>query len=243
MAKIDRLGYDSWAEFKHDIVAHLFVTDTFQRDRYLFRGVRSSEWRLVPSFDRLFSHVHAKERLAKFSTMMAAFRKECEAHDVVPSVLTSETMLMALGQHSGLPTRLLDWSDSPYIAAFFAYCDAIASSEEEEMVAVWVLHLENEVWSEELGVQILTVPSIANLRMRNQGGKFTLSRTPFVSLEDHVESSQTSEVALTQITLPAWEAGRALADLDIMGINYSRLFPDLGGAAAATKMRILLGDL
>jgi hypothetical protein len=191
--------------------------------------------------------MHAKERLAKFNAMMASFRKECEAHDVVPSVLTSETMLMALGQHFGLPTRLLDWSDSPYIAAFFAYCDAIVSSEEEEMeeqmVAVWVLHLEHEVWSEELGVQILTVPSIANLRMRNQGGKFTLSRTPFVSLEDYVESSQSSEVALTQITLPAWEAGRALADLDIMGINYGRLFPDLGGAAAATKMRTILDDL
>ena len=54
---------------------------------------------------------------------------------------------------------------------------------------ICVLHLDNPVWSREMGVEIVTTPALDNIRLRNQGGKFTLSRTPFATLEEYVERS------------------------------------------------------
>jgi hypothetical protein len=44
--------------------------------------------------------------------------------------------LMALAQHYGVPTRLLDWTRNPFIAAYFA---AIGAHESAEKICVWAL--------------------------------------------------------------------------------------------------------
>ena len=69
--------------------------------------------------------------------------------------------------------------------------------------------------------------------------KFTLSRTPFASLEEYVEQFAT-DPALTKVVLPASEAVPALPDLDSMGINNYHLFPDFTGLADRATMRLLL---
>jgi hypothetical protein len=98
----------------------------------------------------------------------------------VADSVVHDQKLWALGQHNGLPTRLLDWTTSPYVAAFFAFHDWVSQLPEEfSHVAIWALHLENPVWSKEMGVEIVTPPALENIRLRNQSGKFTLSRTPF----------------------------------------------------------------
>ena len=88
-------------------------------------------------------------------------------------------------------------------------------------------------------MEIVTPPVLENIRLRNQGGKFTLSRTPFGTLEEYVDKSAT-DLALTKVVLPAGEAERALPDLDSMGINTYHLFPDPTGLAGMATMRRLL---
>ena len=90
-----------------------------------------------------------------------------------------------------------------------------------------------------MGVEIVTAPTLENIRLRNQSGKFTLSRTPFASLEEYVEQFAT-DPALTKVVLPASEAVPALPDLDSMGINNYHLFPDFTGLANRATMRLLL---
>lgn len=105
-----------------------------------------------------------------------------------------------------------------------------------------MLHRNAPLWTGHTGVELLAPPSIGNIRIRNQAGRFTLARTPFASLEEYVERADFDGVGLTKIVVPAREAARSLSDLAMMGLTPARMFPDLIGAAAAAEMRVRLED-
>ena len=234
------IQYGRWNEFKRDLFAELFEAERFQPDRYLFRGAGDANWALASSFDRRFAGVPLDRRMALWELVIGEFQRGCVEQGVPGTVVDEDRKLWALGQHHGLPTRLLDWTTSPYVAAFFAFRDHVLHRLPGfDHVAVWVLHLENPVWSRERGVEIVSAPALDNVRLRNQGGKFTLCRAPLATLEEYVDRFAT-DVALTKCVLPAADAEHALSDLDAMGINSYNLFPDLTGLAAMATMRALL---
>jgi hypothetical protein len=257
MSRIQTLSYDNWRKFKADAFVDLYETGQFHRGRYLFRGQMSADWKLSTSFDRWYNELHRdpQKRTETAEHLLAAFRKECEQLDIHREVRDNQLLLTVLAQHYGLPTRLLDWSESIYIAAFFAFCEAIsggqagkpAGANKPPGVAIWALNQQSGIWQSEIGVSIVDASSMGNSRLRNQFGKFTISRTPFDCLEDYVknipdEQSGDSEAALYQIVIPVSEAKAALADLDAMGISHSRIFPEAVGCAMAAKTRVLLED-
>lgn len=138
---------------------------------------------------------------------------------------------------------MLDWTTSPFVAAFFGLSGALTNpGEPGQHVAVWALHLDSPIWQADLGVAVIPCPTAGNLRMRNQGGCFTRSLTPFGTLEEYVEQMSDPRPALTQFSWPAGDAARGLNELEMMGINSSRLFPGLDGAAQAATMRTRLND-
>lgn len=241
---IKSFTYDSWRHFKADIFRDILNSDYFRRGCYLFRGQMDANWRLSPSFDRWLDRSGDRsKRTETAQALLEFFRRECEALDITEEILRDRVRLMVLGQHYGLPTRLLDWSESIYIAAFFAFCDVVSNNVREGSVAIWALNLRSNVWQGETGVEIIEVSSSGNTRLRHQAGKFTLSKTPFPCLEDYVAScGEEGEGSLVKIILPVSEAKPALADLDAMGINHSRIFPELAGCAMAAMMRILLKE-
>jgi hypothetical protein len=255
VSAIQILEYASWHEFKRDFLIELFGKSGFRRGRYLFRGMGNADWSLSSSFDRRFSTLSRDQRLQLWDELINEWRRECEETGIPDAVVHDDQKLWALGQHNGLPTRLLDWTTSPYIAAFFAFQGWVLQLPEEfSHVAIWALHQDNPVWSKEMGVEIVTAPALENIRLRNQSGQFTLSRTPFASLEEYVEqfatdpalskaalpASEATPAALTKAVLPASEAVPALPDLDSMGINNYQLFPDFTGLAGRATMRLLL---
>jgi hypothetical protein len=232
--------YAGWNEFKRDVFAELFPDGVFRQGRYLFRGAANADWGLSSYFDRRFATVPLERRMKLWDRLVDEWRRGCHDLGVAPSVLDEDRKLWALGQHHGLPTRLLDWSTSPYVAAFFAFADHVTRRPDRfEHVAVWVLHLENPVWSRDGGVEVVAAPSLDNLRLRNQGGRFTLCRASIATLEEYVDRFADG-VALTKCVLPATDAGRALPDLDAMGITSAELFPDLSGIATLATMRAVL---
>jgi hypothetical protein len=243
MSSIKSLSYRNWKQFKSDLNDDLFDGDEFRRGTFLFRGHKDAEWQLETSFDRWFNKNLSStlDRTEIAASLLNGFKQECENLEIADVVFRDEIKLLALGQHYGLPTRLLDWTERPYIAAFFAYVDLVSDGSPCPHIAIWALDIRSKIWNKELGVGILDVPSVGNMRLRNQNGKFTLSRTPFRSLEEYATfcSSGTAE-PLIKITLPASEARAALADIDSMGISHDRVFPEIIGSALAAKMRILL---
>ncbi len=239
MNNIEIIEYRSWNQFKASVNNDLFENGVFHRGQYLFRGQKNADWPLIPTFDREYVQYPYDQRRVIEKTLLFELQQEFDGTDYLTGK-TSEVEIIAFSQHFGLPTRLLDWTLSPYVAAFFAFADLVASSSSTQHVAVWILDLQSPVWNAETGVEIVGVTRVGNVRLRNQQGKFTLSRTPFASLEEYVDKFKLSKPALKQVLIPTLEAHVAISDLDMMGINHSHLFPGPEGIIKNVRVRTAL---
>ncbi len=95
------------------------------RSTLVFRGLSHAGYSIVSSLARLEGDYPALER-----HLIRNFRKY--AHQATPGPTSWDWV--ALGQHHGLPTRLLDWTFSPLVALHFA--TAVAP---EQQAALWAV--------------------------------------------------------------------------------------------------------
>lgn len=120
----------SWADFEREI-SELFSVTFATNPTFLFRGQTDeaeNDGALLPSIARHPNGFDAEDILLKsFQQQAHLFVDE----SWLPK-LSNRFDWWALMQHYGVPTRLLDWSVSPYVAAYNACCDedAVASKGE-----------------------------------------------------------------------------------------------------------------
>lgn len=149
----------------------------------------------------------------------------------------------ALGRHFGLITPLLDWTESPYIAAFFALSELFLEMQggpgrgitfSGAKVAVYALFRNSQLEGDELRVVEPTVEELG--RMHGQRGLFTwLDSEDFFELQGFLENRGRGNL-LTQAIISDQAVLDALRDLKAHGIDYRLLFPDLLGAANYANM-------
>lgn len=106
---------ESWEHLNQELFP--ITPNKFGRFRtdYVFRGLANSAWKLETSLQRL---QHAPGETKKLEPVILRSFKKYAHQDANPG--GSIWNLLALGQHHGLPTRVLDWTNSPFIAVHFA---------------------------------------------------------------------------------------------------------------------------
>jgi hypothetical protein len=92
-----------------------------------------ADWNLVTSLQRLPRNANTRPRVVE-RALVRAFRKYASAGSFDEK---SEWYVLAVAQHNGLPTRCLDWTASPLVAAHFACGDEKYKNDDG---VIWCLH-------------------------------------------------------------------------------------------------------
>jgi hypothetical protein len=88
-----------------------------------FRGQGNSEWSLESTFVRFCQSISVNEpeqRLLTLQKLEKVFKENLIVNGDLSQAAIDKVCVFEYGQHFGLPTPLIDWSYSPYVALFFA---------------------------------------------------------------------------------------------------------------------------
>jgi hypothetical protein len=231
-----------------------------RRDSGVYRGDGDASWPLLTSLDKLggVSPPHTKADLEEH--ILRNFIRYSRPYLNNPA---SDWEVLVAAQHHGLPTRLLDWTYSPLVAAHFATLEA----ERESDRVIWRLDWKSvhryfklpelallfqdlerimggdrpfTPWAlfsgqaEEKQFACMLEPPSINPRIVAQSATFTLCSDKRQSFDCFLERNGLGS-ALTKFVIPARETARFRDQLDLVDVDERRLFPDLDGVAAEMR--------
>lgn len=216
-----------------------------------FRGQSDLKWKLIPSVARIASAVSAEFTLIK--------RFKQNALTFLINRPATEWDWLFLMQHYGVPTRLLDWTESPLVALYFAV------SEEEHRDkdgAVWCLlpkslnenanyqpehslelpffdvdeqlklYLPDAI-AKERNTKLKPLAAIAvreSPRMVAQLGAFTITHREQTSIDDVGDGNH-----IWRLKIPKGAKKELFEELALFSVNRLSLFPELTSVAESAR--------
>lgn len=236
---------NTWEECE-DKIRQLEASNGSKDQQVLFRGQADAKWPLKTTLERLQSEVD----VVKYYRLIMRIRHEIGNYSQrdwkLPSLSTitgwsKDYDKFALKQlpaysymvnlrHNGFPSSLLDWTDSPYIAAYFAFAektDAINVS----IYAYFEAKPGTKVRSSDKP-QIFRLGHYVSAHRRHfrqrsiytYCARWNASGAVFVSHQDVLNERGPRSDSLWKIEIPASERRKVLALLDRFNLNAFSLF-------------------
>lgn len=230
------LPVKSWAEFKQ------YAVD-LEPHRYIFRG-QPGQWRLRTAFHRT-GRANLDKYLNKDMPIVHRHLSAVTKHNFDVRDPLQNAAFYNLIQHHGFPTPLLDWTYSPFVAAYFAFTEAPIGKNPSKYVRVYVF--DKEAWCKAYPqiqntadrrphFSIVEALALENARMAPQ--QALSSFTNVDDIETYVRACENDEGQfLHAIDLARTERANVLRELRLMGITPGSLFPGLDGACAELRER------
>jgi hypothetical protein len=229
-----------WEGFKRTV-------NSLEQKRYIYRGQEDSRWRLRSSFRRAGRADFNRYSLNDINDLQKTF-----------SALTQHAFNLAdrlhfaafinLAQHHGYPTPMLDWTWSPYVAAFFAFRNVKAIGNSRRKVRVY--KLDSVEWNKlyradkiapvRPNLTIIDALAFGNTRAIPQQSLSLISNVD--DIETHIDNveRQHGKRYLEVFDLPASNRSYVMRELPLMGITAGSLFPGLDGACESLRERNFL---
>lgn len=223
-----------WSEFKRIAADHISAGGGS-----IYRGQRDATWQLTTSIHRTPFVISPDDVTAYANVVLPMVHGGVEAWSGQTWDLASPSGMLqfvAFLQHNGFPTPLLDWSLSPYIAAYFAFESVDAFAPQSEYVAIFAFN--ERAWLNfyrqvhdfshpDPHISIVRPRLVGNPKMGLQQGLFTFSNV--VDIEAHIRANEAlrSLSFLTKYELPVSERWSVMRELSLMGISAVQLMPSV----------------
>ncbi len=205
----------------------------------MWRGQRQ-DWPLTSSFDRKVQTKGQDDRANKLEAHLDRFKNRM--NESFPNVLPPDDVdTWALGQHYGLMSPLIDWSLSPYVAAYFGFAERREPNDDSYRYVYGLSRsLRRLMTKQKKAAKLLStdrsVPFIEQLRYPSprfiaQKGIFTKAFQGN-DINKYVLSfarKRPSKEVIVKIRIPTRDRSECLRQLHLMNIDHTTLLLDIRG--------------
>ncbi len=229
-------NFRSWGSFKKWIANQ-------ESGSMIYRGQSNNHWRLATLF----------HRTNRFDLIRYGINEVVQLNHYLTGLLDrsfniSDALehgaLLNLAQHHSFPTPLLDWTESPYIAAYFAFSEL---PKEVNKGRVRIFMFDKASWLQDhvattdmnLAAPYFSIHQLLPLyNARALPQQSVVTSTNVFDIEGWLPTRQPPfRKYLIKVDLPASDRNVVMADLTSMGITAASLFPGVEGTCRALKER------